>query len=237
LLGGGGDTVRVPALNGLTLEEAEQLLEENGLVLGNTDPQPSADVKRNTVITSNPPADTEVDEGSTVDLVVSSGPEKVNVPELIGLPSRQAAEDRLIEFGLELGTVTEEDADAPAGQVIASDPESGQSVNVGSAVNIVVSTGEVAVENVVGETQANAEAILREQGFDPEVVFEETSEATAGTVIRQIPSAGSTATLGSVVTITVATAPPTPTPTDTETATEGPGNSGTGNGNANGQGG
>jgi len=233
LLGGSGETVRVPSLAGLTQDEAEQLLEENGLVLGNTDTQPSTEEKRNTVITSNPPADAEVEEGSTVDIVVSGGPEKVNVPELIGLPSRQAAQDRLIEFGLELGSVTEDSSDAPAGQVIASDPESGKSVNVGSAVDIVISTGEVEVENVVGETQADAEAILREQGFDPNVVFEETGDATAGTVIRQIPSAGSTATLGSVVTITVATAPPTPTPTPTasDTATDEPGNSGNSNGN------
>jgi serine/threonine-protein kinase len=214
LLGGGTKSVRVDDVTGMSLADATEAIEAQGLVVGDTTPQPSEE-KKNTVLAQNPPANTEVEEGSTVDLTFSSGPEQVSVPKLVGLPQSEAIA-ALQSADLKVGEITPRDSDQPAGNVLESNPEEGKQVDVGTEVDLIVSTGLVEVPDVVGETQSDAEAILSEEGFDPNVVFEETDEAPDGTVISQAPSGGSTASRGTVVTITVATEPP-PTPTPTVT--------------------
>jgi serine/threonine-protein kinase len=228
LFGGGAKSVRIDDVTGKPLAEAIQIIEDQGLVVGDRTPQPSEE-KKNTVLAQNPPANTEVEEGSTVDLTFSSGPEQVTVPELRGLPQSEAI-DRLQTAGLQVGEITSENSDQPAGTVLSSNPEEGRQVDKGDAVDLVISTGEVEVPKVVGKTESEARAILTSEGFEADVLYEETDQATAGTVISQIPAAGSTASRGTVVTITVATEPPTPTPTETTTSPtpeeSSPGNSG-----------
>ena len=203
-------------VTGMSLAEAIETIEAQGLVVGDRTPQPSEE-KKNTVLAQNPPANTEVEEGSTVDLTFSSGPEQVSVPKLVGLPQSEAIA-ALQRVDLKVGEIIQQDSDQPAGNVLESNPEEGKQVDVGTEVDLVVSTGEVEVPNVVGETESEARNILSDEGFVPDVIFEETDEATAGTVISQIPEGGSTAGRGTVVTITVATEPPTPTPTVTTTS-------------------
>ena len=215
LLGGGGNKVRVPDVRGSTLVEAQATLEGDNLVLGEVTPQPSSE-RRNTVLAQNPTPETELEEGSTVDLTVSSGPEQVVVPPLIGLTQDQAI-GRLQGVSLVVGAIDTQDSDQPAGTVIGSDPVEGKQIDAGSAVDLVVSTGEVAVPGVVGKSEGEARATLISEGFEVVVLPQETDQAAAGTVINQIPAAGSTARRGTVVTITVATAPPTPSPSDSTT--------------------
>jgi serine/threonine-protein kinase len=73
-------------------------------------------------------------------VVVSSGPEKVAVPRLVG-QTRNEAGATLGGVGLRLGAVGQAFADAPEGTVISSDPSQGVLVNKGSQVDIVLSKG------------------------------------------------------------------------------------------------
>ena len=50
----------------------------------------TSDEKKNTVLTQDPAGDTEAEEGSTVTLVVSAGPEQVEVPDVVGLSQQTA---------------------------------------------------------------------------------------------------------------------------------------------------
>jgi len=215
LLGGGAKSVRVDDVTGMSLAEATETIEAQGLVVGDTTPQPSEE-KKNTVLAQNPPANTEVEEGSTVDLTFSSGPEQVTVPPVNEL-SLDAATKQLRAAGLVADPVFR-NSEQPENTVINSDPAEGTQVDSGSTVILFVSNGQVQVPDVMGETEADARAILSNAGFLVEVLTEETSEGESGTVINQIPSSDSTARLGSTVTITVATEPPTPTPTETTTS-------------------
>ena len=81
-----------------------------------------------------------MERGDTVQVVVSSGTEQVPVPNLIG-QTRQEATDTLRSKGLELGQVTSEPSDRPAGEVIATNPSAGVPVGVGSQVDLVLSLG------------------------------------------------------------------------------------------------
>ena len=82
-------------------------------------------------------------------LVVSSGPPRVNVPNVAGLTTAQAS-TAITGAGLTVGTTTNQpSATVPAGRVITSNPAAGASVIVGSAVNLEVSSGPAGVPGLV----------------------------------------------------------------------------------------
>ncbi len=216
MFGGGGAKIAVPDLSGMTQKEAEAALLDKGLVLGDTALQPSEE-KKNTVISQNPPANTDVEDGTAVDLTISSGPEKIQVPTLVGL-SRDAAIAEIQGAGLVVGEQKDQDSDSPADTVISSDPSEGTLVKVGTVVNLVISTGEVKIPNVVGLTQASATSTLEAQGFDVHPVFQQTTSSAPGIVLSQTPAGDSTAPRGTTVTITVSEAPPSPTQTTSSPA-------------------
>jgi serine/threonine-protein kinase len=91
-----------------------------------------------------------------------------------------------------------------AGLVINSSPQEGNNVPADTLVTLFVSTGQapVAVPNVVGQQQNQAEATLQAKGFNVNVKSDPTSSLPAGQVISQSPSGG-TAPPNSTVTITV----------------------------------
>ncbi len=216
LFGAGQQKVVVPNLQGLTLSEATGKIQDAGLVLDQVTPTPS-DLPKNTVLSQNPPAQAQVSKGTTVDLTVSSGPAKVAVPQVINF-DQQTATTRIINAGLVVSEIKSRNSDQPAGTVIDVQPAEGTMVATGSGVTLIVSTGKVAVPDVVGNTLAQAQATLIQYGFDPQPIYQEDPTAPAGTVLAQSPTAGTPLRLGSTVTITIAKAPsttPTPTPTTT----------------------
>ncbi len=71
---GGGTTTTVPDVRGKTVSEAQPIITGVDLVVGNVNQEHSATVAVGLIIRSNPIAGTSVPTGSSVDLVVSSGP-------------------------------------------------------------------------------------------------------------------------------------------------------------------
>ena len=83
----------------------------------------------------------EVEEGSTLRVVVSTGPGEVAVPRLRG-QTEQQARDTLAGFDLSVGSIDREpDPSVPDGSVIRSNPAEGVDVAAGSQVDLVISTG------------------------------------------------------------------------------------------------
>jgi hypothetical protein len=86
--------------------------------------------------------------------------ENVNVPNLVGLTQLEA-QAMLKNSGLVVGSVTMTiAADTPIGNVSASDPAVGESVSLGSAVNLNISGAQGAVPNVAPQTQSAAPAVI-----------------------------------------------------------------------------
>lgn len=198
------DQVAVPDLAGLTVPQAVKLLENTGLVLGDQLPQASNDRPKDTIINQSPGRETMVSKGSSVDIVISTGPGQVAVPSLADLPSVEEAQAALTKVGLTLGTVEQTDADAAPGTVLRSDPVAGTLVDPGTAVSIWISSGNIVVPNVVGLPSTQAQAELANAGFNvgtPTVVID--TSVAAGTVLTQDPVGGTSASLGSTVTLTV----------------------------------
>jgi len=179
-------------------------------------------VKSGLVISTEPPAGTEVQVGSVVTMLVSSGPAPVNVPDVTG-ETLTAAEASLAEAKLALGTVTQKVSDTePPETVLSQSPAGGRSVRAGSKVNLTVAQEpkEVAVPGVVGQSEVQAVATLEKAGFAVKTVNEATSDTTkVGAVLSQSPVAGAKARKGSTVTVTIGALNQQTTPTTTTTTT------------------
>ncbi|MQA86249.1 MAG: Stk1 family PASTA domain-containing Ser/Thr kinase [Streptosporangiales bacterium] len=207
--------VAVPDVIGENRASAEQALGEQQLQARFVE-EHNARTEEGLVFKTDPPARTQVDEGSTVTVYISRGPRTAQVPDLVGL-TRSQAEDRLESSGLKLGSVDRRPSEEQRGTVISSDPPNGAEVEQGSEVDIVVSQGGNTVPNVVGLSSADAQNQLRAAGFNPVVQPRETTQQPPDTVLSQSPSGGATAPQGSTVTIVVVQQPeptefPTPPP-------------------------
>jgi eukaryotic-like serine/threonine-protein kinase len=215
------EQVRVPDLIGKTEAEARAEIGNAGLAVGEVEFRESPDVRADRVIEQDPNRDQFVDPGSEVDIVVSSGKPLVEVPFVVGRP-RTAAAVALRQANLEVA-MQERDSDEPAGRVLSTDPQAGDSVPEGTLVTVFYSDGPEEVPGVVGLQRPEAEQIIRDAGFEPQVVESTATKEPKGTVINQSPDAGEDARAGSTVTIVVSAfekPPPSPSPTPTESPSE-----------------
>lgn len=132
----GPKQVPVPTLVGLTQSEAINALTQNGLTLGKLGTKAS-DLPAGTVLSSDPKEGQLVDQGSPVDLVVSSG--KIKVPKVVGLSEAQAKAD-LTNLGFVVVSIPQEDGSVEPGTVLAQNPPEGSLLSVGKTVTITVAT-------------------------------------------------------------------------------------------------
>ncbi|HEX2129601.1 MAG TPA: PASTA domain-containing protein, partial [Solirubrobacterales bacterium] len=158
----------------------------------------------NTVTEQNPPAGSEVDEGSEVELTVSLGSSSP-VPQLRG-EALADARKQLEDENLLVQTRQESSASVDAGRVIATEPAAGTEVDCNSTVTLVVSKGQklVALPDVLGEQEEVAEAELERAGFIVDIDTRNADEEE-GTVIEQNPGPGSELPKGERITLVVST--------------------------------
>jgi serine/threonine-protein kinase len=216
------DPVQVPNLIGLTEQRARAEIGDAGLRVGRVDFQADPEVARDRVISQDPNRDQFVPPSTSVDLVVSTGKPLVNIPSVVG-QNRADARATLESADLRV-TLERRDSDAPARQVVETDPPAGTSVPEGSNVTVFYSDGPERVPDVDGLQRAEAEAAVRAAGFVPKVLENDNTTEPRGTVIDQSPSAGEAAAEGATVTIVVSsfvepTETPTPTPSESPTPT------------------
>ena len=222
---GSGERVTVPDVVGMTIDEAQRALESQGLKLGAQTPQTS-DEPEDTVLSQNPQADTRLAVGEAVTVTVSAGKQQTQVPPLEGLTSLDDVRTALRDAKLELGNVKQVESSEPEGLVLNQDPQAFSTVDVGTKVNIEVSTGVVDVPGVIGFTQSAATSALSKAGLDVSVVTA-SSDQPSGIVTNQDPPEGSQVKKGTTVTITVSsgpapTQPPTEPPTPSGEVTQSP---------------
>lgn len=215
---GAGEKVTVPNVVGMSIPAAKQALQSQGLAMGQQNPVVS-DKPKDEIIAQEPSGGQQLEKGQSVNITYSAGKAKVQVPDVVRMPSKSAAQTALTDADLALGNVEERDSEQPAGTVLAQDPAAGLTVEAGTKVSITISNGLVTVPNVVGLSQAQASSNLGNAGFQLKVIYQTSASDPAGTVLAQAPTANSKAKKGSQVTITVATAPsPSPTPTPSSTS-------------------
>jgi serine/threonine-protein kinase len=216
--------IQVPSVAAMTESEALQTLYNARL-----NPQIKRvqhdTIAKGTAIGTVPAAGSSVDPDSDIVLNISQGPSAVKIPADLPGNTEAAVRDVLRQIGLAgaPGTTMANSATVPAGIVITTNPAPGQTVPVGTAVEIVVSTGKVAVPELRGMTKAEAEAALKNLGLVMAVQEVENSQVEPGRVTDQSDPLNTLVDQGTTVTLTVAKAPdPSPTPTSTETSSSSP---------------
>ena len=145
----GPGNVRVPSVRNTSRQLAIRELQKQGLEV-TADTEASGSVRKGFATRTSPSEGTSVERGSRVRLFVSSGPAKIEVPDVVGL-TREAAETRLTRARLDVN-VELRDSDAPENEVVRQSPAGGTSAERGDEVTIVVSRGEQQTEvpNVTG---------------------------------------------------------------------------------------
>jgi beta-lactam-binding protein with PASTA domain len=217
----------VPDVAGKNLADAKKALKEAGFKWDVTH-EHSNQVKKGLVIGTDPPAQTKFERGQSVTISVSSGPNLVQVPSVVGV-DQDTADTQIRDAGLK-PHFQHQESDQPRGQVIDQSPSSGSSVRRGSTVTVVVSSGpgKALVPNVVGESRDQAVADLRAAGLAARVVKRTTTDENAdGQVIDQDPTAGTKLPPGEAVTISVGKFKPPPPTTTTPPPTTSTGGDGT----------
>jgi beta-lactam-binding protein with PASTA domain/predicted Ser/Thr protein kinase len=172
--------------------------------------EPNETFKVGQVFKQDPAAGVRLDKGSKVDIYVSTGPPKVDVPDVTG-ESRDSAIAKLTRAGLEYNPVEVFSSEEP-GKVIAQFPEPGTRVKKGSKVRINISRGvkPVTVPNVVGQPYDNAAGQLQAAHFAVARKDVDSSQPK-DVVIDQKPRGGEGLSRGGTVTLYVSKGPKTST--------------------------
>lgn len=193
--------VTVPSLTSETYAAGAAKLTKLKLV-----PQ-RVDITSNTIadgriIKTSPPSGTKVPDQETISVYVSTGPQTVAIPDVAG----QAADDawsQLTALGLSKGSVTQKDSpDATAGTVISTSPAIGASTELGTTVDIVVSSGTVAVPDVTDKSVTDAMSTLQALGLD---VQTQGDDSCTGNVVKSQDLPVGEQEQGSTIVLTVCT--------------------------------
>jgi serine/threonine-protein kinase len=134
--------VPVPNVVGMIEADARAAIETAKLTIGTVTPQASATAPSDQVIGQDPPADTLVNPGTPVNLVVSSGPAAVTVPDLTCFSYGKAKSTLAAAgFGIELAGEMPANPLCPNGnKIVQQDPAANSQANQGTAVQVWVGT-------------------------------------------------------------------------------------------------
>jgi serine/threonine-protein kinase len=190
----------VPTLVGKSVADATNALHQAGLGVGTQQDQTSTTVPAGTIIGSDPAAGQQVAPGTAVSLIVSSGAQPVDLPDVTGESVDQATAD-LQQAGFQVQLDPNQVySEQPAGTIASQNPPAGQAPQ-GATITLTVSKGQqqATVPDVTGMTEQKATQKLREAGFKVRslgfTLFGHPK------VHNQDPGGNSQAPLGSTVTI------------------------------------
>jgi beta-lactam-binding protein with PASTA domain len=214
LLTRGDDKSTVPNVIGLRSQAAAARIRDRDLdVLPRTG---QSNRPPDVVFAQKPGAGTQLDEGQTVTISISSG--RQAVPDVVGLPLKDA-QQQLESKGFQ-SEVKRVASSKPKGIVVDQEPLAGVTAVRGTTVNLSVSSGvkPVIVPQVVGQTQGSAVATLTRLKLKP-ILQNVPSAKPVGIVVAQKPAAGKEVDPGSKVTLNVSTGAPSTTTVATTTTT------------------
>ncbi len=173
---------------------------------------------RGIVIAQNPKSGASVPQGAPVAIVVSNGPARSKLPDLVGLAAADASKS-LVDLKLKPVLKQVASKEAP-GTVLSQQPAAGSVAKPGSSVVLQVakSSASVAVPDVSGRSSQDATAALTQAGLKATVVQVPSSQPK-GTVVAESPAAGTKVASGSAVRLNVSKGSPQTTTTTTQQQT------------------
>ena len=209
IVSAGPSSIEVPDVSGKSAETAILELTRAGFENIETQEEFSPDVLKGFVIETNPAAGQTVPREATIIILVSEGPQPVEIPDLVGMSTNQA-EQTLNAQGLLLSvsssTVEVSISSGLVGNVAEQDPGSGATVDVGSTVTVKLGVvRQVTVPDVLGDDPAVAQNEMNVAGLSLDLIGSvDTNDASQdNTIATQDPSGGALVDEGSIVNATV----------------------------------
>ncbi len=187
-----GRYTSTPGVINLPVAAASDKAESAGLEVEVAERRFSETVTAGSVISTDPTAGSRILEGGTVEVVVSKGPERYEVPTLRGQPFSDV-ESLLEAENLGLGDVRRVwNEQVEEGVVVVASPGAGTELRRGSTVDVTVSKGRkpIRIPDLTGKGGERAESRLGGLGFEVEVTEENSDDVPKGRVISQSPTKG-----------------------------------------------
>jgi beta-lactam-binding protein with PASTA domain len=204
-----GQTIEVPDFNSLAMEEVTQAADEKRLEVEVIDSLFVQGQKPGTVLSQNPSAGTLVKSGHVIFLTINAfNPEKINMPNLIGVPIRQA-EAMLLSKGFRVG-FKQYKPDIARDFVLdqlcnGHSVKAGAQIIKGSVIDLVIGLGagssSTEVPNIKGLTKSSAQEILSNNYLNfGALIFDNSiqsrQDSLAAVIVKQKPEAGTSIVTG-----------------------------------------
>jgi beta-lactam-binding protein with PASTA domain len=205
---GVGRYAPAPRLTSLAKAEAEARAAQAGFTVRYGQPQYDERVARNVVLTQQPTPDARLVRGGAITLVLSLGPERHRVPDVLGKAFDVAqVELRRAKLVVKRGADVYDD-NLPAGVVKDIQPPVGTQTKPGDPITVVVSKGKapLSVPNLVGKNINDARAQLQQMGLVPVETYKD-SDQPKDLVIGQNPADGAGVEQGAEVRLEVSKGP------------------------------
>jgi beta-lactam-binding protein with PASTA domain len=207
----------VPALVGLTLAQAKSAAAKDHFTLKVDPGKTSITVAAGSVISQQPmpKAGRKLKQGSTLNVVPSSGPPPVTVPSLAGATCASAAATLTAAHLVPSCGTGQYSSTISSGVLISwsyGSTANPTTAPYGATITLVPSEGHAPVDVPplpAGYTYAQAAAAIQAVGLVPAQVPASSTTVAAGQIISSSPASGAPAAYGSTVTVTVSSGPPT----------------------------
>ncbi len=193
LIIGGGET-KVPNLIGKSVKDAVEVLSKYDLNIAISKTKKYDDkIPANYIAVQNPPAGSIIKKGRKIEVILSGGTEKIEIPSLIGMKERESL-ILIQQLDLAIGNISSIfDKNLPTG-IISQYPKAGSKVFRGTLVDLLVNKGEEEVYFMPDLIGKNMEAVIN--FFNKNNIrigslkVEEYPGIASKTVIKQYPEIG-----------------------------------------------
>lgn len=213
----GHNNVRVPDVVNMTEKAAKTSLKSAGLTVGAVKRTYSSDVKKGNVISTTPKADSPIDKGRKVSLLVSKGPNLTKVPDVEGL-YLATAKKKLTKLGFKVKTREAPSNEYLPGLIISQSVKAGRKVDATKTkITLVVavaledqskpssssSKATFKLDDLTGKSLANAQSYAKSKKLNLKVEKDYSDSVDSGDVISMDPGAGSEVSEGDTLTVTI----------------------------------
>lgn len=208
-----GREVKVPNLVGRTVPEAEEALNALGLIMMVENKFYSDKIPAGRIVSQFPAPGSQVRKGWRVRGAESMGPQKSDIPNLVGQSSR-AAEINVSRRGLELSSVAVAKLeDVPPGQIVAQNPPAHAGGVTSPRISLLMAAPEAdavyVMPTFIGKHLAEVVPILEEAGMKlgnlteaaPAAATQGKNKSFADStiILKQTPAPGQKVTAGATV--------------------------------------
>lgn len=178
------ELVSVPSLVGLKLRDAEKIAEEKGLLVKVVKSDFAKDYPIDYIISQDPGPFVLVKKGRIINVVISSGPPKVLVPDFIGMNFKDAQE-LIYQNKLQLGNIEEVSVpNVEVGIILDQTPSPKTYVEEGTKIDLKISKGTLyQIPSLIGLSVEEAKSVIVTSGFSVGKIINKSNPAYPSGVI------------------------------------------------------